>query len=88
MEGWDCSFAYVLATLDNTRSSRALTQLVGRVMRQPEARRTGREPLDQCYVYCRYPDVGKAVRHAKVCSRKEWETSKMKWSPSASRKGV
>ena len=58
MEGWDCPFAYLLVMLDNTRAQRAITQLVGRVMRQPHARRTGRELLDQCYVYCWNTDVG------------------------------
>ena len=52
MEGWDCPFAYLLVMLDNTQASRAITQLVGRVMRMPHARRTGREALDQSYVYC------------------------------------
>ena len=61
MEGWDCPFAYVLVMLDNTRAQRAITQLLGRVMRQPHARRTGREALDQCYVYCCNTDVGVAV---------------------------
>ena len=42
MEGWDCSFAYLLVMLDNTRAQRAITQLVGRVMRQPHAQLTGR----------------------------------------------
>ena len=65
MEGWDCPFAYVLVMLDNTRAQRALTQLVGRVMRQPHARRTGREALDQCYVYCCNTDVGVAVSQVK-----------------------
>ena len=65
MEGWDCPFAYVLVMLDNTQSQRALTQLVGRVMRQPHARRTGREALDQCYVYCCNVDVGVAVGQVK-----------------------
>ena len=65
MEGWDCPFAYVLVMLDNTRAQRALTQLVGRVMRQPHARRTGREALDQCYVYCCNVDVGTAVSQVK-----------------------
>ena len=65
MEGWDCPFAYVLVMLDNTRAQRALTQLVGRVMRQPHARRTGREALDQCYVYCYNTDVGVAVTQVK-----------------------
>ena len=65
MEGWDCPFAYVLVMLDNTRAQRALTQLVGRVMRQPHAQRTGREALDQCYVYCCNVDVGMAVAQVK-----------------------
>ena len=65
MEGWDCPFAYVLVMLDNTRAQRALTQLVGRVMRQPHARRTGKETLDQCYVYCCNVEVGEAVKQVK-----------------------
>ena len=65
MEGWDCPFAYLLVMLDNTRAQRALTQLVGRVMRQPYARRTKRESLDQCYVYCLNTDVGVAVQQVK-----------------------
>ena len=65
MEGWDCPFAYVLAMLDNTQAQRALTQLVGRVMRQPHARRTERAALDKCYVYCWNTDVGKAVEQVK-----------------------
>ena len=65
MEGWDCPFAYLLVMLDNTRAQRAITQLVGRVMRQPHARRTGRELLDQCYVYCWNTSVGDAVAQVK-----------------------
>ena len=65
MEGWDCPFAYLLVMLDNTRAQRAITQLVGRVMRQPHAQRTGRESLDQCYVYCWNTSVGDAVAQVK-----------------------
>lgn len=65
MEGWDCPFAYLLVMLDNARAQRAITQLVGRVMRQPYARRTGREPLDECHVYCWNTEVGKAVQQVK-----------------------
>lgn len=65
MEGWDCPFAYVLVMLDNTSAQRAITQLVGRVMRQPQARRTGREALDQCYVHCWNTEVGVAVEQVK-----------------------
>ena len=61
MEGWDCSFAYLLVMLDNTTAQRAITQLVGRVLRQPYAQRTDVERLNQCYVYCWNTSVGQAV---------------------------
>ena len=65
MEGWDCPFAYLLVMLDNTQAQRAITQLVGRVMRQPHAQLTGRKLLDQCYVYCNNVDVGTVVTQVK-----------------------
>ena len=65
MEGWDCPFAYLLVMLDNTQAQNAITQLVGRVMRQPYARRTGNQALDQCYVYCSNTDVSLAVQRVK-----------------------
>ena len=46
-EGWDCSFAYVLTILTNPGSKSALTQLVGRILRQPYARKTGVPALDE-----------------------------------------
>ncbi len=51
-EGWDCPFAYVLAVLTNPSSRTALTQLVGRILRQPDGRKTGNRWLDESYVYC------------------------------------
>ena len=50
-EGWDCAFAYVLAILTNPSSKSALTQLVGRILRQPYARKTGVAALDESYVF-------------------------------------
>ena len=51
-EGWDCSFAYVLAILTNPGSKSALTQLVGRILRQPYACKTHVRELDESYVFC------------------------------------
>jgi type III restriction enzyme len=51
-EGWDCPFAYVLAVLTNPGSKTALTQLVGRILRQPDGKKTGNHWLDESYVYC------------------------------------
>jgi type III restriction enzyme len=65
MEGWDCSFAYLLVMLDNTQAQRAITQLVGRVMRQPYAQLTDTESLNQCYVYCNNTEVGTVVKQVK-----------------------
>jgi type III restriction enzyme len=51
-EGWDCSFAYVLTILTNPHSKTALTQLLGRILRQPYARKTHVLALDESYVFC------------------------------------
>ncbi|WP_219898533.1 hypothetical protein [Phormidesmis priestleyi] len=51
-EGWDCSFAYVLTVLTNPSSKNAITQLIGRILRQPFARKTKVQALDECYVFC------------------------------------
>lgn len=60
-EGWDCPFAYLLAVLSRTTATTALTQMVGRVLRQPHARRTGVTALDECYVFTFDQDVNEAV---------------------------
>ena len=51
-EGWDCPFAYVLAILDNFTSPDSVTQLMGRVMRQPYARKSEAADLNKAYVFC------------------------------------
>lgn len=60
-EGWDCPFAYVLCALAASRNLAAMTQLVGRILRQPQADKTGVAPLDECYVYCHHADTGSVV---------------------------
>jgi type III restriction enzyme len=50
-EGWDFSFAYILGIIPNVNSNTGVTQLVGRVLRQPFARKTGIKELDESYVY-------------------------------------
>jgi len=65
-EGWDCPFAYSLTVLGGSRSKRALTQLVGRVLRQPYARKTKVKELDESYVFClrnSSKDLVKAIRN-------------------------
>ncbi|RPI77231.1 MAG: restriction endonuclease subunit R [Desulfobacteraceae bacterium] len=50
-EGWDCSFAYILGVIPNVNSDTGITQLVGRILRQPFARKIGIPELDESYVY-------------------------------------
>jgi type III restriction enzyme len=50
-EGWDCPFAYVLGVIPNAQSNNSMTQLVGRILRQPYAKATGVVDLDQSYVF-------------------------------------
>ena len=64
-EGWDCPFAYVLCALAAGRNQNAMTQLVGRILRQPHVAKTGRADLDACYVFCheaRTADVVKSIK--------------------------
>jgi len=51
-EGWDCPFAYLLTILTNPSSQLSITQLVGRILRQPKARKTKVKELDESYVFC------------------------------------
>lgn len=61
-EGWDCPFAYVLCCLAANRTHGALTQLLGRILRQPGARRTGVAALDECYVLTHRAETAVAVK--------------------------
>ena len=72
-EGWDCPFAYVLAVLSKTTANTALTQMIGRVLRQPHAELTGRAALNECYVFTFDQEVRKAVE----CVRKGLEEEGM-----------
>ena len=60
-EGWDCPFAYVLCSLSASHNAAALTQLVGRILRQPHAQKTGVAALDECYVVTHHADTATVV---------------------------
>lgn len=49
-EGWDCPFAYVLASLANKSSQVDVEQILGRILRQPHTRRHGHGLLNTSYV--------------------------------------
>ncbi|VEI12646.1 DEAD/DEAH box helicase [Trueperella bialowiezensis] len=49
-EGWDCPFAYILASLANKTSQVDVEQILGRVLRQPHATRQRNQLLNMSYV--------------------------------------
>ena len=64
-EGWDCSFAYILTILTNPGSATGITQLVGRILRQPKAIKTKVKELDECYIFTFKPNASTLVREIK-----------------------
>lgn len=50
-EGWDCSFAYVLCSLQEVNSSKDVEQLLGRVLRMPYARSRTHPDLNRAYAH-------------------------------------
>ncbi|MDE2821536.1 MAG: DEAD/DEAH box helicase family protein [Chloroflexota bacterium] len=64
-EGWDCPFAYVLCALAATSNMDSLTQLVGRILRQPDAMKTGIKSLDECHVITHHAQTAEVVEAIK-----------------------
>ncbi len=60
-EGWDCPFAYVLATVREMRSSTAIEQILGRVMRLPNARKKTIDDLNRAYAFSVSDHIGAAL---------------------------
>ncbi len=65
-EGWDCPFAYILTILTNPSSQLSITQLVGRILRQPFARKTKINDLDESYVFCFKQKAVELVKNIKI----------------------
>ena len=62
-EGWDCSFAYVLVSMAELRNAKSVEQLLGRILRQPQAKARETAALNKSYAF--------------VVSREFGETAKM-----------
>lgn len=66
-EGWDCPFAYVLCSLRETRSATAIEQIVGRVLRLPQAKTKQHPDLNCAYAFSvsdSLPEVLNELREA------------------------
>ena len=55
-EGWDCPFAYILASLANRTSTVDVEQIVGRILRQPYAKQHSHALLNTSYVFTNSAD--------------------------------
>lgn len=68
-EGWDCSSAYVLVSMAALHSATAVEQLLGRVLRQPDAQHRAAPALNQSYAFAvsrSFPETAKALRDCLV----------------------
>ncbi|MEI6302523.1 MAG: DEAD/DEAH box helicase family protein [Betaproteobacteria bacterium] len=64
-EGWDCPFAYILVSMASLHSATAVEQLLGRVLRQPEASHRQSKLLNQSYAFVvsnHFADTASALR--------------------------
>ncbi|WIG54574.1 MAG: Type III restriction-modification enzyme helicase subunit [Rhodanobacteraceae bacterium] len=60
-EGWDCPSAYVLVSMAELRSSTAVEQLLGRILRQPQAQARTSALLNQSYAFVVSRDFGQTA---------------------------
>ena len=66
-EGWDCPFAYVLASLADKSSAVDVEQILGRVLRMPHVQQHGHDLLNLSYVFTassRFADTLQSVVRA------------------------
>ncbi len=50
-EGWDCPFAYILASLADKSSAVDVEQILGRILRMPHVQQHGHDLLNLSYVF-------------------------------------
>jgi len=68
-EGWDCPFAYVLFSVAELSSGRAVEQILGRILRMPHTTRKKREALNGSYAFVastRFDAAAKALKDGLV----------------------
>ncbi len=70
-EGWDCPFAYLLVSLSRTQSRLAMTQLLGRILRQPYQEPTTVAALNESYVFCVHDKTKQVTQEVKGALEKE-----------------
>lgn len=64
-EGWDCSFAYVLSSLQSVNSAKDVEQLLGRVLRMPYAKDRDQAELNKAYAHIVATNFAEAASNLK-----------------------
>ena len=62
-EGWDCPFAYILASLANKTSQIDVEQILGRILRLPHTSQHTQSALNMSYVLTSSNDFNNTVAH-------------------------
>lgn len=57
-EGWDCPFAYVLCSVAESKSSTAVEQILGRILRLPKASHKQNDSLNLAYAFATSENFG------------------------------
>lgn len=66
-EGWDCAFAYVLVSMAGVKSATAVEQLLGRILRLPQAKKRVNDALNRSYAYVVSRDFGETAEMLREC---------------------
>ena len=70
-EGWDCPWAYVLFSVAEMSNSKAVEQILGRVLRMPKAKRKQCDDLNNAYAFVassKFDDAAKALKDGLIAS--------------------
>lgn len=65
-EGWDCPFAYILASLANKNSQIDVEQIVGRILRQPYTTNNTDKILNASYIFSCSEDFQHTVESSTI----------------------
>lgn len=62
-EGWDAPFAYILAAIGDMKSSTAVEQILGRILRLPYAKRKSQKALERSYAFIASEETTEVIKN-------------------------